>query len=164
VTNQEIGHLVILTFWQLARRYSMLLDATTLLYTARRCSTLLDATQRYSMLLDATRRCSTLLNAARCCPMLLDAFRRYSTLLNATQRCSTLFDAVQRYFFISKIVAQYQTKKIHFLPASIRSIPQGLHFTMLLLWRPLIKLGNLSADSWSNMIRLDQRWSNLIRD
>jgi hypothetical protein len=30
-------------------------------------------------------------------------------------------------------------------------------------WRPLIKLGTISADSWSNMIRHDQTWSAVIR-
>jgi hypothetical protein len=58
-----------------------------------------------------------------------------------------------------------------FLPASTRSVQPGIHFALLLLllvlWVPLIKLGIISADSWSNMIRhdqkLDQTWSDVIR-
>jgi hypothetical protein len=50
-----------------------------------------------------------------------------------------------------------------FLPASARSVPPGIHFGLLwllllvLLWRPLVKRGTISADSWSNMIRHDQK-------
>jgi hypothetical protein len=59
----------------------------------------------------------------------------------------------------------------HFLPVSTRSVPQGIHFALLLLllfvlllWRPLVKPGTISADSWSNMIRHDQTWSETWLD
>jgi hypothetical protein len=46
-----------------------------------------------------------------------------------------------------------------FLPASTRSVPPGIHFALLLLvvllWRPLIKLGTISADL--DMIKHDQK-------
>jgi hypothetical protein len=36
-------------------------------------------------------------------------------------------------------------------------------FVLVVLGKPLIKLASISADSWSNMIRHDQTWSDMIR-
>jgi hypothetical protein len=71
-------------------------------------------------------------------------------------------------FYVDILLLQQQW----FLPASTRSVPPGIHFALLLLLvlvlvllrRPLVKLGTISADSWSNMIRHDQTWSETWSD
>jgi hypothetical protein len=52
----------------------------------------------------------------------------------------------------NRMNVDYDIDKHTFLPASTRSVPPGIHFALLLLLllllgRPLIKLGTISADS-----------------
>jgi hypothetical protein len=49
-----------------------------------------------------------------------------------------------------KVRIKALNNSIPFLPASTRSVPPGIHFALLLLlllWRPLVKLGTISDDS-----------------